>query len=251
MSAWELTNFTAALVLPPGALILLGLVGLGLMRALPRLGKWVATCSVLSLLVLSIPFVTNELLRALETPYVDPLTHRADAIVVLGGGTRPRAPEYGEDTPGYATLERLRYAAHLHQRTKTPILVTGGNPSHADMTEGAVMKAALSEFGVSTAWVEESSNNTLENARLSYRMLEKAGIKTIYLVTQAWHMPRARMAFEQAGFTVVPAGTAYMPKSRVMVLEFVPSARALADSGIFFHEIAGLAWYRLKFALGK
>ena len=96
------------------------------------------------------------------------------------------------------------------------------------------MQAALREFGVSATWVEEGSNNTLENARLTSAMLERAGIKTIYLVTHAWHMPRARMAFERAGFNVIPAPTAYRTHVRVTPLDFVPNARALEDSAIFF-----------------
>jgi len=252
ISVWELTNITVGLLLPPGVLILLGLIGLSLTRAAPRLGRAIAGVSLLALLALSLPVVSSSLIRAIEVPYSDPAAdRRAGAIVVLGGGSYERAPEYGQDTVGGATLERLRYAAHLHKRTKKPVLVSSGNPARADTSEGAQMQATLRDFGVSTTWVEDGSNNTFENARLTYRMLEKTGIKTIYLVTHAWHMPRARMAFERSGFTVIPAPMAYKTRVRLTLLDFSPSAYALADSSHFFHEVVGLAWYRLKFALGK
>jgi uncharacterized SAM-binding protein YcdF (DUF218 family) len=249
ISIWELTNVTARVVLPPGVLILTGLVGLALLRAAPRTGRWLATVSLVSLYVLSMPIVGRALVHAIEVPYADPVADpRGGAIVVLGGGSYVRAPEYGHDTSAGATLERLRYAAHLHKRIKKPIVVSSGNPIGADTSEAAQMQATLRDFGVTALWVEQGSNNTFENARLTYRMLEKNGITTIYLVTNAWHMPRARTAFERAGFTVIPAAMAFKTTVPVMVLDFVPSVRALTDSWLFFHEVVGLAWYRLKFA---
>ena len=252
MSAWELTNVTARLVLPPGLLILLGLIGLALIRSWPRMGRGLAAFALISLYALSTPIVARNLVRTLEAPYSDPAAdRRAGAIVVISGGSYLRAPEYGSDTVNRQSLERIRYAAQLHRRTRKPLLVSGGNSIGADSSEAAQMQAALRELGVSATWIEDSSRNTFENARLTRRLLERSGIKTIYLVTHAWHMPRARMAFERAGFNVIPAPTGYTTNLRIMVLDFVPATEALADSGNFFHEIAGFAWYRLQFALGR
>lgn len=252
MSAWELTVVTGRLILPPGLLILLGLIGLALIHSWPRMGRGLAAFALISLYALSTPIVARNLIRTLEVPYSDPAAdRRAGAIVVLGAGSYVRAPEYGSDTVNRQNLERIRYAAHLQRRTRKPLLVSGGNSMGADSSEAAQMQAALREFGVSATWIEDSSKNTFENARLTRRLLERSGIKTIYLVTHAWHMPRARMAFERAGFNVIPAPTGYKTNLRTMVLDFVPSTEALSDSGNFFHEIAGYAWYRLQFALGR
>src|SRR5947209_7399292 len=125
MSVWELTNVAVGLVLPPGILMLLALIGLSVMRAAPRLGRGITLVSVLTLLALSLPIVGSNLLRAIEAPYSDSAgDRRGGAIVVLGGGSYLQAPEYGQDTVSWATLERVRYAAHLHKRTKKPLLVT-------------------------------------------------------------------------------------------------------------------------------
>ena len=250
MSAWELTNVTAQLLLPPGGLVLLGLIGLALVRSHARAGVGVASFALLSLLALSTPFVSRHLLQTLEDPYIDPVRERgAEAIVVLGGGVYPFAPEYATAAVGPATLERLRYAAHLHRRTGKPVLVTGGNPANYQTTEAHQMKIALKDFGVTPRWVETESPNTAENARLSQRILKHAGIDSVFLVTHAWHMPRAKMAFQNAGLRVIPAPLGFRPPPpRMSALDFVPSAYALADSWHFFHEIAGIAWYRLKFA---
>ena len=250
MSAWELTNVTARLLLPPGGLILLGLVGLALVRSHLKAGLAVASFALVSLLVLSTPIVSRNLLTTLEDPYTDPVKERnADAIVVLGGGMYPSAPEFGTATVGAATLERLRYAAHLQRRTGKPILVTGGDPARYSTTEGEQMKTALKDFGASVKWVEGASANTFENARLSRKILKQSGIDSVFLVTHAWHMPRAKMAFQNAGLRVVPAPMAFrVSPSRFSMLDWVPSAEGLQDSWHFFHELAGIAWYRLKFA---
>ena len=253
MSAWELTNVTARLLLPPGGLIVLGLVGLALARSHARAGIGVASFALLSLFLISTPFVSRNLRQTLEDPYLDLTRERgADAIVVLGGGSYRDAPEYGGDTVGDATLERLRYAAYLHRRTGKPVLVSGGNPSGLKTSEGDQMKNVLREFGVSARWVEGESNNTFENARLTQKTLKQAGIDSVFLVTHAWHIPRAKMAFQNAGLRVVPAPLGYrMAPARGTALDFVPNANALLDSWHFFHEVAGIAWYRLKFARAR
>ena len=99
------------------------------------------------------------------------------------------------------------------------------------------------EFHTPVKWTEDDSDNTFENARYSYRMLQKNNIKRIYLVTHAWHMPRAVRAFEAAGFAVTPAPTAYTTRYNIDLLAFIPNAGALKDSQIFFHEVIGILWY--------
>lgn len=200
-----------------------------------------------ALLLLATPFVGMTLVAALEPPFDDPLHHPADAIVVLGGGSYPDAPEYGGDTVNSVSLERLRYAALLHKRTGKPILVSGGNPFHNATSEAAQMRAVLeNEWHVPVAWSEATSNNTLENARNSYALLDQAGIRRIYLVTHAWHMPRARHAFERAGFTVIAAATRYTAHHTLRLADFVPGADGLSLSATFCHEILGSLWYRLR-----
>ena len=252
MSAWELTNVTARLLLPPGGLILLGLVGLALVRSHVRAGAAVAAVALISLLLLATPVVSRNLLKTLEDPYVDPVRERGgDAIVVLGGGVYRAAPEYGGAAVGPGTLERVRYAAHLQRRIGKPVLVTGGAVGAVEASEAHQMKVALKELGVTVKWVEASSANTAENARLSHKLLKHAGIDSIFLVTHAWHMPRAKMAFQNAGLRVIPAPLAYRQPAAGPILDFVPSADALMESWLFFHEIAGIAWYRLKFARAR
>lgn len=250
MLSWQLTNTLAALLMPPGILILLMAGGLALRRTRPRLGTNLVRGGLTLLYILSMPLTSDALLSALEDRAPAAGDGGAAAIIVLGGGKSHAAPEYGGDTLLGATLVRLRYAAHLQRRTGLPILVSGGSPEGSAQSEAELMQRALqNEFSVPVRWAEGGSANTLENARMSYRMLAAENIRSVYLVTHAWHMPRARLAFEAAGFQVIPAATAYTTRYRTTILDFLPDARALRDSALFFHEIIGIVWYRLRLIL--
>jgi uncharacterized SAM-binding protein YcdF (DUF218 family) len=246
---WFFSNLIGAFLLPPFNLLLLAALGLWLWHKRPLIARALITTSVVLLWLLSTPFFAEALLHELEgDPYVtDTKKPLADAIVVLGGSTYFHAPEYGADTVNEQTLMRLRFAAKLQRETGKPILTSGGKPLGNDSSEAAQMKQVLEqEFNVPVQWVEEESDNTFENARLSRVMLKQAGIDRIYLVTHAWHMARAVQAFQTAGFQVVPAPTAYTTRYRTDLLAFIPTAKALRDSRIFLHELIGTLWYQLK-----
>lgn len=254
MSSWELTNALALLLIPPGSLLLIAGYGLIIARRRPRAGKFLIGVAMLALYVLSTNYAADRLLQTLEPEPRDLLAdRRGQAIVVLGGGKYFSAPEYGgTDTVKAQTLVRLRYAARLHHATGKPILVTGGSPEGSATAEAAAMKIVLeNEFKAPVGWTENNANNTLENARLSHRILNAAGVRTIYLVTHGWHMPRAKLAFEHAGFEVIPAPTGFTTGYRLTVLDFMPSAYALHNSSRFMHEVIGGGGYRLKFLVAR
>ena len=248
--SWFLTNLFSAFLLPPFNLLLIALFGLLLGRSHPRLGRALLVGAILILWLFSMSYVSEGAMHLLEKQIkvVDLKAGSADAIVVLGGGTYFYAPEYGgTDTVSESALVRLRYAAKLYRETGKPILVTGGKPLGNETSEAQQMKSILeSEFNIPVKWTEDGSDNTLENARYSYQILQQAGIKRIYLVTHAWHMPRSVMVFQNAGFNVVPAPTAYTTRYKTDLLSFIPNAESLHHSSIFMHELIGLLWYRLK-----
>lgn len=247
MLSWQLTNALAALLMPPGVLIIIMAGGLALHRTRPHLAASLVGGGLVSLYLLSMPLIAHVLLAGWEHRIPATIAGNAAAIVVLGGGKSHQSPEYGNGTVLSPTLVRLRYAAYLHRRTGLPILVSGGSPEGSPQTEAELMQDTLQrEFSVPVRWIEGGSANTLENARLSYKMLAAENISTIYLVTHAWHMPRAQRVFQAAGFNVIPAATGYTTRYRLTLPDFLPSALALRDSALFFHEVIGTVWYRLR-----
>ncbi|MCK9200461.1 MAG: YdcF family protein [Gallionella sp.] len=246
--SWFVTNTIAALLLPPLSLLLLLVLGLFLAYRRRKFG-WPLIVAAFALLWLaSTPYVAEGGLHLLEARTTPLDKQDADAIVILGSGTYFRAPEYGgQDTVSEAALLRLRYGARLHRETGKPILVTGGKPLGNALSEAQQMKAALEQdFRVPVRWTEEASDNTYENAYRSRQMLQAQDIRRIYLVTHAWHMPRAAEVFRRAGFEVVEAPMAFTTRYRTDLLAFLPRADSLRDSRIFVHELIGLLWYRVR-----
>lgn len=251
-SAWLLVNAVSALLLPPLNLLLLCAVGVLLHRRWPRLGASVALLSLAVLLGLSTHAGVRLLARPLENriPALD-LAQAADAqaIVVLGGGRRRNAPEYGDqDVPRPNVLARLRYAARLQRQTGLPVLVSGGRPEGAAESEAALMARVLREdFQAGVRWMEEESDNTAQNARFSAALLQQARMTRVLLVTDALHMPRSQQIFEQAGLEVRAAPTNYIGQGALHPADFIPNAGALRDSHYALHEWIGLFWYRIAY----
>ncbi len=252
--SWFITNFIAAFLLPPLSLLLLLALGIILLYRRHKFAKKLILAAFGLLWIASTPYFAEGALHLLEVQ-TTPLNiscpndqpQAADAIVILGGGTYFRAPEYaGQDTISYLTLVRLRYGAKLQRKTGKPILVTGGNPMGNSVSEAQQMRLSLEQdFHVPVRWTEDTSDNTFENAYHSFRILQQAGIRRIYLVTHAWHMPRAAAVFRRAGFEVIEAPTAFTTRYRTDLLTFLPHAKSLEDSKIFIHEIIGLLWYQV------
>ena len=245
-----LKKLLTALILPPTGPLLLALGGLWLATAQNRRwrtgGLWLASLSLLGLLVLSIPVVGRALMAPLEPhpPISRAQLQRVQAIVILGGGSYSGASEYGDDTVGPATLERLRYGARLARASRLPLLVTAGAPS-GGRAEGELMSEVLeSEFGVKVRWVEAASRDTAENASLSAPLLKAAGISRIALLSHGWHLPRAIPLFENQGFEVTPAPMGFSAAPSAGWAEMLP--QDLGTSREALHEYLGLLYNRLR-----
>jgi uncharacterized SAM-binding protein YcdF (DUF218 family) len=238
-----------ALILPPAAPLLVALIGLALIGRWPRAGRMLATLGVLALALLSLPAVAALLIRFVDdTPPLDPARAvSAQAIVILGGGVRTGAPEYGGDTLARLTLERVRYGARLARVVKLPVLVSGGRPATAHGTEARLMKDTLEgEFGVAVRWIEDRSRNTHENAVMSAAILRPAGVRRVVLVAHSFDMPRASAEFAAAGLETIAAPTGILPPYTGIVLDYVPSAHALLVSYYALYELIANAWRRFS-----
>ncbi len=249
MTAWLATNLIAAALLPPLALVILLAAGLFFHRRRPGLSMSLILLSTTALYALSTPWVGGLLLKTLEisAPVSPDTLQGAHAIVVLGGGRRVDAAEYGSDTLNGISLERLRYAAFLHRASGLPLLVTGGKPGGGELAEGRIMQHILqTEYGLTTRWIEDAALTTWDNARLSAAALKQAGVQRIVLVTHAWHLRRAVPLFEAQGFDVLPAGIQFSSTRLDSILDVLPTPAGLRDSTFALHEWLGILWYKLR-----
>jgi len=247
------------LLLPPGGLILLVLLGLIFWKWL--WGRGLVVLSLLCFWLLATEPVRDQLLSPLENKYPalqleklpsELISERKLAIVLLGGGVYGRAPEYnGRDMLTGHAMHRTVYAADLALETGLDVYSTGG-AMYPELTEpeGLIMQRWLVRLGVTQArtHAENASKNTWENAANTAMLLQEKGIKQIVLVTTAWHMPRSVWVFESHGLQVIAAPCAYVVERGPYDLRsYLPHWNVLAGSGDALHEYLGLLWYHLRY----
>jgi uncharacterized SAM-binding protein YcdF (DUF218 family) len=243
----------SALLLPPLAPLLLALIGL-LLAVKRKRGGFALVLFALALLWLLSCHGTAVWLSRSVLPQFAPLalsqvsqlkTDKVQAIVVLGGGVLPLAPEYGQAQPRAETAARLRYGLWLARQSGLPVAFTGGLgwAAHASQTESeavVVKRVAEQDYGITLRWLEGDSRDTAGNARLLAPLLARDGVQRIALVTHAWHMPRSVAAFEKAGLTVIPAPMGFVLPDENQLLEWLPSAHGLLASRQILREWLGI-----------
>lgn len=226
-----LTKIATAIILPPFSIAIIWIMSLIFYRLHYKKISHCLTFLGLTLLYLfSTPFMatvlTNSLVEKNHLTLKDYQT--AQAIVILGGGLRDGQELYGNISVTNNVLERMRYAAFLHKETQLPILATGSAPN--GVSEAKIIDQELQQFfGVKLHWQENHAKTTKENAINTKAILEKEGVNKIILVTQNWHMQRAKLLFEKQGFDVLPAGVGYgsTPDVYINFMYFVPQSGAM------------------------
>lgn len=237
------------LVYPPAINILLLVIAIFFWRQ-RKLALSLVSISLATLILFSLPAVSQSLLYSLEDHSAIPPTalrsKNAQAVVVLGGGFRVNAIEYGGSTLANQSLARLRYAAYIHRQTGVPILFSGGYHLDLDLSEAKTAKHILNtEFYIQGAMTESESRTTRENASMSADILKTKNIKRVFLVTNGWHMKRAVALFEESGIEVVPAPTEMAFSNPPGWRDFLPNGEALAETRMALHEYLGRLLYFL------
>lgn len=249
-------NFLAYLLQPSTVIFLICLALLGHARfrgtPLPRTRRWWAA-SLLLFYVYMTPAAGYFASRSLERPFPMRKVDASDctAIVILSGYAYydellPDGPILGCDT-----IRRcLRGDELAREYSELPVVVTGGklDPDSDGPALATIMKSLLLRLGMPESRIveESTSTNTHQNAA-NTRELLAADQRRIVLVTDATHMLRAKLAFEKAGFEVVPAPTGYAALGQGWsIYAFLPDAHAAVEVNAAAHEWIGLLWYKLR-----
>jgi uncharacterized SAM-binding protein YcdF (DUF218 family) len=116
---------------------------------------------------------------------------KAEAIVVLGCPPSPRLDR------------RLKRGIELWESGAAPVLVLSGGGRGSEPETFAMRRAAIA-LGVpeSALLLESRSRDTLGNARETACLLRAHGWRTIVLVSDKTHLPRAVLLFRLAGVHV-------------------------------------------------
>ncbi len=241
------------LVLPPGIIIITGLItALLIVKKRQAAALTLLGTGTLALLLFSMAPTSNMLLLPLENafPVFNGAAGGATHIVVLGGGTVHNSPdEAGGGSVHTGAMKRLLYAFRIYQKTRLPLVLSGGrvfDPGDVE-SEAAIARRILMELGVPARKIitEEKSRNTWENARFIKKSI---GSKKVILVTSAYHMRRSIYCFAGNGITAVPAPTDFkarrIPHS---IKTLLPSMRYFNNSYYAIREYIGLLYYRLRY----
>jgi uncharacterized SAM-binding protein YcdF (DUF218 family) len=256
MEFGSLKPVITALLMPLAMLPLLALMGLLVVNKHKSLGRFLSASALLGLWLLSCEGTAVWLSRT-SLPQHPPATasqlkaNGVQAIVVLGGGLYPEAPEYGEAQPGPATAARLRYGIYLSKQSGLPVAFSGGSGwaagANVKSSEAEVAaRVALEDYGFTLRWVENQSRDTAENARMVAPLLMRDGIKRIALVTDAMHMPRSLLAFEGKGLVITPAPINFVLPTKSSILQWLPTVDGLSRSTRALHEMLGLTLAKLR-----
>ncbi len=213
------------------------------------------------LLISSNNWVATQLVRSLEWQNLppDPMPS-ADAIVVLGGSTRPADfPRPWVDVLDAG--DRVLHGAQLYKAGKAPrIIFSGGRIDWlgSGPSESADMAQIAIALGVPRSAILEdpTSLNTYQNAVNVKAILEREGLQRILLVTSAIHMPRSIAIFQKQGIDAIPAPTDFLVSQRsleeigssrqALLLSLLPNAEYIHQVSRALKEYIGLVVYRLR-----
>jgi uncharacterized SAM-binding protein YcdF (DUF218 family) len=202
----------------------------------------------------SLPIVSKNCIRYLEKDY-DPIdvseVNVTQAIVVLSGIVRTVSVgdnyvyEWGEGS------DRIFGGIDLAENKKAPflILTRGQMPWSTGKPEAEHLREVAIKYGIpaENILLTERVENTDQEAVATKKLIGLDNTM-ITLVTSAFHMPRAQLVFEAAGFKVVPFPVDFRrSENRLSVLDFIPSAGALADFSFFIREMIGRIYYSYKY----
>jgi len=225
------------------ALVVLGLVKKRFARTGP-------VAALVVLYVFSLDPVSNVLLRIVEgrgaQTVQDGVTY--DAVILLGGvvdhrpsATAPR-PSYNDN------VERLLVTFDLLRENRARYAIVTGGKAFADdpIVEARVLADQLVAWGIprERLLVEERARNTRENAVFTQRVARERGLRSLVVVTSAFHMSRALATFREVNLDVRALPVDYRSYTTGPV-NLLPNAQALAESTHTLRELFGQLVYRV------
>lgn len=148
--------------------------------------------------------------------------------IVLGAAVWPGA------TPSPALRRRAEVAAQLYCDGLVKVIITTGGVGDHPPSEAAVTARVLTELGVPESAIrcEDRSHSTMENLVHSRAFLADGA--PVVIVTDRWHLPRAKLVARRLG--LVATGAA-------------PSLRGSHPGRItraVLRELPALLWYAIR-----
>ncbi|MFB2976627.1 YdcF family protein [Microseira sp. BLCC-F43] len=246
---------------PLGLACLLMVVALITFWKRPRIAVGAIATALFVLLIASNAAVSRYLVRSLEWQHIPRgELPQVAAIVVLGGGIKPKLPP----RPWVDVSDRgdrILHGAQLYRQGKAPWLVlSGGRIDWKDNNESESkdMAAIALAMGVPQSAIleEPTSLNTYQNAVNVGKILDdKKMQRRVLLITSAMHMPRSLLIFKRQGIDAIAAPTDFLVTEKdfkpldswqAIIFNLLPDIENLDNTTSAIKEYVGIAIYRLK-----
>jgi len=215
------------------------------------LGYWVASADI-------VPATIKSLIAWGYTPLVrDAVPPGRTAVVLLGSGSL-QFRDWSENH--FAVVDRigasrLLEAARVFRLLDAEYIISSGGlvtKSERVRASGLTMTEALVGLGIPRDRIltEAESKTTRHEAMIIKGMLADHPVEQVVLVTSQFHMRRSVGTFEAVGIDVIPAIAREPTSIDTWWVRFVPTDKALSETGMAAHELLGMAvyaargWYR-------
>jgi uncharacterized SAM-binding protein YcdF (DUF218 family) len=238
-------------ILPPGLFIIILIFSGALFIYFKRrkTGIFALAIGLIFWLFCSAPF-SNFLMRGLESNFQITVPVKGDVIILLGGGIKENVPDLsGTGIPSDAMLGRIVTAARLQKKVNLPIIVSGGTVFENKNSEAVIARRFLVDLGVAENKIlmEDKSRDTYENAKYAREICQRFDFKLPILVTSAYHLKRAKMAFDMLDMPVTPFPAFFRAEKSPNYnwRSFLPTAGSLKEVSEALHEYLGILYMNM------
>jgi Uncharacterized conserved protein len=200
--------------------------------------------------LLAMPLTANLALGALEHVARQDETcgppPAGSIFIVLAGGVESKPAQITDFADlKLQSLRRLLSAAMIALHTpNSRLLLSGG--AGGRWREADLMGALAEQMGypASRILLDRESRTTYQSALNVAKILANSPAVPRYLVTSAYHMPRAYMAFRQSGQQVCALPVDFNAIDQPPYEMLTPQLSALAKMTRALHEYIGILFYR-------
>ena len=173
----------------------------------------------------------------------------ANAIVVLSGMTHSIYTKKGIISE-WNDPDRFFGGMELIKAKKAPIIIftKGKLPWKIGPPESELLQATAIQMGVppQQILVTGEVETTEDESREVKKILQSKGNRII-LVTSAFHIRRAKIAFENEGLEVQPYPVDFkLGEYALTPMDFIPNSGSLATTEKCIKELMGTVYYALK-----
>ena len=184
-------------------------------------------------------WTSSEIKKAYGGP--NGIAGQVDVAIVLGGGTK------SDLILDYSSRQRVRMGVyHLKQNNVRHLIMSGGMMQGLSITAASAMRDFAVDLGADPAkvFLEEQARTTFENLRFSFEIMDQNGWNTFAIVSDTYHLARARELARFLGREPSGLGAASSLSSEPLPMKVAITLRETAAWGYNLYKV--VAWRALE-----